>query len=266
MKTANEPPRDIPEPTKRLVRQRCGFACISCGSPLYEYHHINTWAGSHSHNAPDITLLCPNEHQEATGPNATIAESVVREWDAHPYALRTGQSAPKPLRYRDTVRVTVGGVTAEYDHHSFVALAIGGEPVIWVDMQNGIPLINAHFWDSSGETILRIDRGEWAYSVNRWDVTYVANLLTVREGRGKFALEIRFAAPHAIHITRATLFDGQRTLTIKHKKSMLGSNTFEGIVLSGNREAALNLAGLNSTSLKMMHASIAAPKSDRSQS
>jgi hypothetical protein len=180
---------------------------------------------------------------------------VVREWDANPYAQRHGMSARHRTQYRGSVTVTIGGMTAEYDGHSFVALAIEDEPVIWVDMENGLPLVSAHIWDAQGATILRIDRGEWVYSAHHWDVTYEANLLTMREGRGRFVLQIRFAAPHAIHVTRARIYDGQRVLTITPDVTS-GAMNFKGVVLSANREAALRIEGFNSSSLRAMAAAL----------
>ncbi len=34
----------IPLPIQREVRQRCGFGCVICGLPLYDYDHIIGWA------------------------------------------------------------------------------------------------------------------------------------------------------------------------------------------------------------------------------
>src|SRR5690348_15018177 len=36
-----EPRPPITEEKKRQIRKRCGFGCIFCGRPLYEYHHIH---------------------------------------------------------------------------------------------------------------------------------------------------------------------------------------------------------------------------------
>lgn len=36
--------RNIPLPIQREVRQRCGFGCVICGMPLYEYEHMEEWA------------------------------------------------------------------------------------------------------------------------------------------------------------------------------------------------------------------------------
>jgi 5-methylcytosine-specific restriction endonuclease McrA len=40
----------IPEGVKREVRQRCGFGCVICGLPIYEYDHLVPYAQVLSHN------------------------------------------------------------------------------------------------------------------------------------------------------------------------------------------------------------------------
>lgn len=57
----NERP-PIPAKIKRLVRQRCGFGCVICGSPIYEYDHIVNWSETHHHKAEELTLLCSKHH------------------------------------------------------------------------------------------------------------------------------------------------------------------------------------------------------------
>ena len=56
--------RNIPLPIQREVRQRCGFGCVVCGMPLYEYEHLLGWAQVERHVATEITLLCDQHHRE----------------------------------------------------------------------------------------------------------------------------------------------------------------------------------------------------------
>ena len=56
----------IPSGIQREVRQRCGFGCVICGMPLYEYEHMKEWAIVREHVADDITLLCDQHHREKT--------------------------------------------------------------------------------------------------------------------------------------------------------------------------------------------------------
>ena len=49
---------------KREVRQRCGFGCVICGYPIYEYDHILGWAKVKRHLTMKITILC-DQHTKA---------------------------------------------------------------------------------------------------------------------------------------------------------------------------------------------------------
>jgi hypothetical protein len=51
---------------EKEVRRRCGFGCVMCGLPLYEYDHILGWSNVQRHVAEEITLLCDMHHREKT--------------------------------------------------------------------------------------------------------------------------------------------------------------------------------------------------------
>ncbi|WNG79930.1 hypothetical protein C6A86_016810 [Mycobacterium sp. ITM-2016-00316] len=57
----------IPDPMKREVRQRCGFGCVICGHPIYEYEHMDDYAVVKRHGVANITLLCDGHHRLKTG-------------------------------------------------------------------------------------------------------------------------------------------------------------------------------------------------------
>ena len=68
--------RNIPLPIQRDVRRRCGFGCVLCGLPLYEYDHMLGWAQAQEHAANEITLLCDQHHREKT--NGLLPSGAVR--------------------------------------------------------------------------------------------------------------------------------------------------------------------------------------------
>jgi hypothetical protein len=86
----NPTSRNIPLPIQREIRQRCGFGCIICGLPLYEYEHMEGWASVKRHVAEEITLLCDKHHKEKT--NGLLPLDMVREAINNPYNLREGIS------------------------------------------------------------------------------------------------------------------------------------------------------------------------------
>jgi hypothetical protein len=87
--------RNIPLPVQREVRQRCGFGCVICGLPLYEYEHLLGWANVHRHLSEEITLLCDQHHKEKT--NGLLPIEDVMEANRSPYNLRDGVSKPYDL-------------------------------------------------------------------------------------------------------------------------------------------------------------------------
>lgn len=242
--------RYIPEDVKREVRQRCGFGCISCGSPVYEYHHMIEWATTRRHDPDEITLLCPTEHKEATGPNASLPSSVVREFDSNPKTFVSGKSSLRKLYYRGDVSVIVGGITARRSGSSFTALTIGGEKVVWIDVDDGAPLLNAHIWDSRGSTLLRIRKGEWTYATSPWDITYISNVLTMREARGAFLLEVRFAAPDVFAVDRGVFYGGATETIVTPGVININGNSYGECGSFENRGSAVAIGGNNSTLLK----------------
>jgi len=56
----------IPDPVKRTIRQRCGFGCVICGLPIYEYDHIFGYKNETGHIVEEITLLCDHHHKLKT--------------------------------------------------------------------------------------------------------------------------------------------------------------------------------------------------------
>lgn len=61
-------PRRIPEDVKKEVRNKCGFGCVVCGTPIYDYAHIVPYRDIEEHDPSNIILLCRNHHSmESTG-------------------------------------------------------------------------------------------------------------------------------------------------------------------------------------------------------
>jgi hypothetical protein len=48
--------RYVPAEIKRAVRQRCGFGCVLCGVPIFQYDHMIPFAEVQEHTEENITL------------------------------------------------------------------------------------------------------------------------------------------------------------------------------------------------------------------
>jgi hypothetical protein len=82
---------------EREVRRRCGFGCVICGMPLYEYDHLLWWANVQRHVAEEITLLCDMHHREKTNGLLPLERVIAANRD--PFNLRQGVSKPYNLHY-----------------------------------------------------------------------------------------------------------------------------------------------------------------------
>lgn len=79
--------RDISSEVKREVRQKCGFGCVICGSPIIQYHHFNPpFFKAKSHTVIGITLLCGTCHDKTH--KKIISTRRVEEADKAPYCKK----------------------------------------------------------------------------------------------------------------------------------------------------------------------------------
>lgn len=118
--TDDRPP--IPAEVELEVRQRCGFACVVCGLPLYEYHHIRPWSEVPEHDPANIVLVCPNHHAEVTKGllDPTTLESLSK-------CDKPSISTPHKMHYAgDTCKVYFGDsdwIAQEHPMHSSLLLS-----------------------------------------------------------------------------------------------------------------------------------------------
>lgn len=203
--------RRIPEPIKRQIRQRCGFGCVICGFPLYEYEHMREWAIVKEHHPGEMTLLCPTHHAEKT--RGLLPVEDVWAANSRPHNLRLGVSEAFPLRYSgDSCLVNLGSNRFAHDFTRdavIPALTIRGCPVIRVKKQDGCLLLSLRIFDKEGNPLLTVDDNELIFSVDSWDVELVGKRLTIRAGLGLILAQVEFYPPSAIVINRGTFaYDG----------------------------------------------------------
>lgn len=202
--------RNIPLPIQREVRQRCGFGCVICGLPLYEYEHMEEWAVVKRHIASEITLLCDQHHKEKT--NKLLPKEVVEQANANPFNLRNGVSKPYDLHfYGQSMTVKIGECILEriiYPDEPFAlmtALMIDGIPLIEFVIQDNHILLNINLFDKYNNRLLSVSNNQLIYNVFNWDIQLIATRLIIREGAGNILLELNFQPPNAISITRGRL-------------------------------------------------------------
>ncbi len=209
----------ISRPMKHEVRKRCGFGCVVCGSPFYEYDHIEEYSTVLGHSAENLTLLCPEHHSEKTRGLRTRGQV---EWaNANPFNRRSQGSSPYPLAYEGSdSRISVG--SNEFIHNIGDVyqepLVLNGEPVLQFRTEEGRLLVRARFSDSSGSTILRIEENELSYNTNLWDVEFIANTLVVREAARKIIAKVVFNPPGGLTVERAFFAHDGLTVQVKPRE------------------------------------------------
>lgn len=197
--------RNIPLPIRREVRQRCGFGCVICGFPLYEYDHIKGWANVHEHIVAEIALLCDKHHREVT--SGLLPREKVIEANESPHNLRAGQSPPLALHFEgSSCEMHIGGnyftTQTMGQPTESIPLMVDGVPLIRFVLENGHLLLNLILFDQFNSIVLRIVNNQLFYSISPWDIQLVGKTLTIREKARQFLIRITFEPPNKVTIDK----------------------------------------------------------------
>lgn len=202
----NRPP--IPNEMKRAVRQRCGFGCVICGFPLYEYEHMEEWAVVQRHVEEEITLLCRMHHGMKT--DGLLPVKDVKAANKDPYNKKVGVSKNILMSYSgQDVALHLGSSLFEQnglkDGSFFAPLVVDGLPMVGFRLDQGRLFLNFIAFDETNKLILQILDNELVYDTNQWDIAWVAQELTIREGQGKILLQLRFEPPGVIRLVKGRI-------------------------------------------------------------
>lgn len=251
----------IPLPIQREVRQRCGFGCVICGFPLYEYEHMEGWANVQRHVAEEITLLCDQHHREKTV--GLLPLNVVREADKNPHNKRSGTSKPYTFFFSgDEVVVEIGGntfVTKDSGYGTaMIPLGIDNVPVLGFVIADSHLLLNLVIFDEMNRLILHIRNNEMVYKTGVWDISFIGTRLIIREGLRKLLIEVDFQTPNKVIVKRGRfLLNGVEVLirpghlmivnTANIFSGMYAENCVGGLLLGswdGSTPSAVHMDGI----------------------
>lgn len=224
----NRPP--IPEQIAREVRQRCGFACIACGSPVYEYHHIVPWVQCLEHRADNLVLLCPTHHAEATVGMLSREAITALEQARH----RTA-SSPHRIHYHGETCTFYFGKSdwkcSEKDGR-FCAIVIDNTEMLGCSFNSGAILLRMLIADEYQNLILICNDGDIRYVPDYWDIKWVGRRLTLRDGPRRIRLDIEFRPPNEVLVHRGLfLWNGVGIQVAPHGTKVLNNGSvisFEG--------------------------------------
>ncbi|WP_339463363.1 hypothetical protein [Pseudomonas sp. EA_105y_Pfl2_R69] len=219
--------RNIPLPIQREVRQRCGFGCVICGMPLYEYEHMEEWAQVKRHVADEIALLCDQHHREKTG--GLLPKEAVREANASPFNLRENVSKPYNLHFSGKEAcVEIGGNSFTCEDHGYgtamAPISVDGTPLIGLILADGHFLLNLVVFDEFNRPILHIKNNQLFYSTEPWDIQLVGTTLTVREAHRKILIEIDFQPPNKIVINRGRFLHNGVEILVRPTNILITNN------------------------------------------
>jgi hypothetical protein len=197
--------RNIPLPIQRQIRQRCGFGCVICGMPLYEYEHLPGWANVKRHVAEEITLLCDQHHREKT--NGLLPLQTVVAANKDPHNLREGVSKPYSLHYAgEECEAVVGDnrfTTRDNGYGTVcVPLCIDGIPLLGFILADGHLLLNLNLFDEANQLILQIQNNQLVQSVEPWDIELKGRNLIVRVASRQILIDLEFEVPNRILVRR----------------------------------------------------------------
>jgi trigger factor len=200
--------RNVPLPIQRAVRQRCGFGCVVCGMPLYEYEHLLGWANVHRHVAAEITLLCDQHHRERT--SGLLPIEAVHQADADPHNLREGVSKPYSLYYEgESCEVLIGNSSFTTRDEGYgtlmVPISVDSTPLIGFILADGHLLLNLNLFDESNNCIMRIVNNQLSYSSDPWDIQLVGRNLKVRAGHRRLLVDMTFDPPNRVRLNQGRL-------------------------------------------------------------
>lgn len=211
--------RDIPSGIKREVRQRCGFGCVLCGTPLYHYDHLDGWAETHRHDVNRIALLCAKHHDEKT--RGVLAPEIVEQAAAAPVNVSQGESASHTLHFAGTTcSVKIGSNTFIADPlpdgGMVIPISVDGQPLVSMRRQNEELLLSLTAFDWFNNGIALIEDNELKFAAAPWDITWIGRRIRVDLVSGWTLLELELEPPNAVSIHKGRFLSNGVWIEIDH--------------------------------------------------
>lgn len=220
--------RNIPLPVQREVRQRCGFGCVICGMPLYEYEHMEEWALVKRHIADEITLLCDQHHREKT--SGLLPKEQVRKANEKPFNLQEGISKPYLLHFSgEKAIVEIGGNIFSCKDQGYgtamVPISVDGTPLIGLILADGHFLLNLVIFNEYNTPILHIKNNQLIFKPLAWDIQLVGTTLTLRENHRKILIEIEFCPPNKVIFKRGRFLRNGIEILVRPTNILITNNS-----------------------------------------
>jgi trigger factor len=196
--------RNIPSPIKREVRQRCGFGCVICGVPLYDYDHMIEFSEVKEHKADNLTLLCDFHHREKT--NGLLSLEQVKKANKRPFNIENKSSTPYNFNFEGAnfefmmggCELTIDNLKLERDF--IIPILINNKKLISFEIIDKQLFFNLIVFDKKGELALKIVENEMIYNAEQWDIEFIGTRLKIREKHREILFDIEFNIPNGVKI------------------------------------------------------------------
>lgn len=215
--------RYIPADIKREVRQACGFGCVICRCPLYEYDHIEEYSIVGEHKAENLALLCPNCHTKKG------KRQITKEWIRECKNSAKGkflnsdriQNVPYTIDLGTNLITSFkGGVIFDCRYFGFLVM----------NFTDSLSL-SGKFFDKDGAIALEIEDNELQLNNHIWDIEYTGSTIILRHALRDVFLSIDINSEKKLIVITGKYFINDIPVSISDK----------GICLNGNPIALKNI-------------------------
>lgn len=199
----------IPEAIKRAVRRRCGFGCVICGLPVFQYDHMVEYSEVRAHEAENITLLCLAHHGEKS--SKRLPRQRVFDANARPFNLSADLTGGHPLSCFYGNEFSFGLGTNRFRSANVDGSARGasfyidGGPLLSARVEESEILVRAVFRDLDNKVVLIIRDNELKVAVGVWDVLLKGNRMTIWWGARNIGLDMLFEED-GLYVTRGVIY------------------------------------------------------------
>lgn len=173
----------IPPDIKRAVRKRCGYGCILCGNPFFEYDHIVEYNLVKRHEEENLTLLCLDHHGRKT--RGLLPTSTIRSANAEPYAIKHPEALREMLYFKKesaVIKIATNSIRVSMSEGRMIIPFILYKRIpFYFRVENGNLLLNGEFHDKDGNRLVHIEENEIQYLRQDYDIEKVGSKIIIRK-------------------------------------------------------------------------------------
>lgn len=228
-------PRYIPAEIRREVRQACGFGCVICRCPLYEYDHIEEYSVVGEHTAKNLALLCPTCHLKKGRKQITKEYIRERKNEAKDKLLKSDQLQKVPYTIdlgSNLIQSFSGGLIFYCAHFGYLEMH-------FTDSLS----LSGKFFDAEGATALEIDDNELKISNHIWDIEYTGSTIIFRYALRNIFLSIDINSEKKLIVIRGKYFINEIPIIISENGICIDGTPIADKNIVTNSDAGLVVTG-----------------------